>query len=41
MTATMNPRVAKFDKDLRIIMLAFAREFPFWGFMVADIGVSL
>jgi predicted metal-dependent peptidase len=31
MTATMNPRVAKFDKDLRIIMLAFAREFPFWG----------
>lgn len=31
MTATMNPRIAKFDKDLRIIMLAFAREFPFWG----------
>lgn len=31
MSTTMNPRVAKFDKDLRIIMLAFAREFPFWG----------
>jgi predicted metal-dependent peptidase len=31
MTAILDPRVAKFDKDLRIIMLAFAREFPFWG----------
>lgn len=32
MSATIDKsRVAKFDKDLRIIMVAFAREFPFWG----------
>lgn len=31
MTATANPRIAKFEKDLKVIMLAFAREFPFWG----------
>jgi len=24
-------KIDKFDKDLKIIMLAFAREFPFWG----------
>lgn len=29
--AVMSPRVAKFEKDLKVIMLAFAREFPFWG----------
>jgi len=31
MTATLNPRCLKFEKDLKVIMLAFAREFPFWG----------
>ena len=31
MTALANPRFAKFDKDLKVIMMAFAREFPFWG----------
>jgi len=31
MTATLNPRALKFEKDLKVIMLAFAREFPFWG----------
>jgi len=31
MTALADPRYAKFEKDLKVIMLAFAREFPFWG----------
>ena len=31
MPALANPRAAKFEKDLNVIMMAFAREFPFWG----------
>lgn len=31
MAVIADPRFAKFDKDLKIVMLAFAREFPFWG----------
>lgn len=31
MTAVLSPRALKFEKDLKVIMLAFAREFPFWG----------
>jgi predicted metal-dependent peptidase len=32
MTATIDKsRFGKFEKDLKVIMLAFAREFPFWG----------
>ena len=27
------PRLDKFSRDLSIVMLAFAREFPFWGVM--------
>lgn len=32
MPATIDKnRISKFDKDLKIVMVAFAREFPFWG----------
>jgi predicted metal-dependent peptidase len=31
--ATENPRHKNFKKKLDIVMLAFAREFPFWGVM--------
>lgn len=33
MTVAVNPRHEKFEKKLNIVMLAFAREFPFWGVM--------
>ena len=36
MTATMNidkSRTDKFKRMLDIVMLAYAREFPFWGVM--------
>jgi len=29
--APLAPRIARFEKDLQIISMAFAREFPFWG----------
>jgi predicted metal-dependent peptidase len=32
-TAVKNPRADKFKRTLDIVMLAFAREFPFWGVM--------
>jgi predicted metal-dependent peptidase len=31
--AELDPRVKKFRRSLDIVMLAFAREFPFWGVM--------
>lgn len=31
--AVENPRHKNFEKKLNIVMLAFAREFPFWGVM--------
>lgn len=33
MTVTLSPRHEKFEKKLKVVMLAFAREFPFWGVM--------
>lgn len=33
MTQTLSPRHQSFEKKLNIVMLAFAREFPFWGVM--------
>ena len=33
MTVTLSPRHERFEKKLNVIMLAFAREFPFWGVM--------
>ena len=33
MAVATNPRHEKFEKKLNTVMLAFAREFPFWGVM--------